>query len=228
MSGIALRPQVVMFDVVETLASLDPVVDRLAEFGMQRRVWDAWFTRLLRDGMALTATGGYAGFAEVATSALITETRGALTDAQVDYVMAGFGELTAQPDAAAAVRTASEAGMRVFALTNGSASTTQGFLERAGLIDQLEGVLSIDEVRAWKPTPVVYEHALRSAGVAADRAALIAVHSWDLYGARQVGFTTGWCSRLEVEPVKLFGAADVSSPTLDGVVTALAGLPKGD
>lgn len=225
MSGTALRPQVVMFDVVETLASLDPVVERLTEFGMHRRVWNAWFTRLLRDGMALTAAGGYAGFAEVATSALVTETRGVLTDAQVDYVMAGFGELIAQPDAAAAVHTATEAGMRVFALTNGSTATTRGFLERAGLIDDLDGVLSIDEVRAWKPTPIVYEHALRSAEVPANRAAMIAVHSWDLYGARQVGFSTGWCSRLEVEPVALFGAADVTARTLDGVVTALAALP---
>lgn len=46
-----------------------------------RAVLAGWFSRMVPDGMALTAAGGYAGFAEVATSALHTETRCALTDA---------------------------------------------------------------------------------------------------------------------------------------------------
>lgn len=225
--SIRVRPQIVVFDVVETLASLDAVADRLAEFGLDRAVLDGWFTRLLRDGMALTAAGGYAGFAEVASSALHTQTHGALTDAQLAHVVAGFGELAAQPDAAVAVRAAAEAGMRVFMLTNGSAATTRSFLDRAGLAAHVDGVLSIEEVRAWKPAPAVYQHALLSAGVPAERAAMIAVHSWDLFGARQAGLTTGWCSRLEGSPVRLFGAADVAAGTLDAVVTALTALPKG-
>ncbi|MFN2561067.1 MAG: hypothetical protein ABR571_07225 [Jatrophihabitans sp.] len=38
------------------------------------------------------------------------ETRGAPSKAQLGYVVAGFGELTAQPDAVAAVRAAGQAG----------------------------------------------------------------------------------------------------------------------
>ncbi len=103
------RPQVVVFDVVETLASLDPVADRLAEHSLDRSVLAGWFTRLLRDAMALTAAGGYAGFAEVAAAALLAETHGELSPAQLKRVVAGFGELTAQPDAVEAVRAAREA-----------------------------------------------------------------------------------------------------------------------
>lgn len=219
------RPQVLIFDVVETLASLDPVADRLAEQGLYRTVLASWFTRLLRDAMALTAAGGYAGFAEVASSALHAETRGELSDAQLAYVVAGFGELTAQPDAVAAVRAAREAGLRVFTLSNGATATTQGFLERAGIADDVEAVLSIDDVRAWKPAPIVYRHALAHARVPAGQAALVAVHSWDLYGARQVGLTTGWCSRSEDTPTPLFGTAHIIADTLDAVVHGLAALP---
>ncbi len=220
-----VRPEVVVFDVVETLASLDAVADRLAELGLDRAVLAGWFTRMLRDGMALTAAGGFAGFAEVAASALHTETRGALTDAQSDRVVAGFGELAPHPDAVAAVRAAREAGLRVFTLSNGAAASTRAFLERAGIADDVEAVLSIDDVRAWKPAPVVYEHALAHAGVPAERAALVAVHSWDLYGARQVGMTTGWAPRLEGAPTPLFGSADVVGDTLDALIGALATLP---
>jgi 2-haloacid dehalogenase len=220
-----LRPKVVLFDVVETLASLAPVAGRLAEHGLDGGVLTRWFTRLLRDGIALTAAGGYAGFAEVATSALHAETRGALTDGEVQRVVGAFGELVPQPDAVVAVRAAREAGMRVFTLSNGAAASTQGFLERAGVADVVERVLSINEVRAWKPTRAPYEYAVREAGVTADRMALVAVHSWDIYGARRAGLTTGWCPRLEGAPTEVFGAADVTADALDGVVTGLAALP---
>jgi len=56
-----VRPDVVVFDVVETLASLDEVAALLAEYGLGRSMLTGWFTRLPRDGMALTIAGGFAG-----------------------------------------------------------------------------------------------------------------------------------------------------------------------
>lgn len=219
------RPAVVVFDVIETLASLDPVAARLQRHGLDRPVLASWFTRLLRDGMAITSAGGYARFVEVAASALRAETRGALSDDEIAHVVGGFTELTPQPDAAAAIRGAADAGMRVFTLSNGAATSARDFLDRAGVVDMVDAVLSIDEVQAWKPSPAPYELAVRTAGVPPDRVAMVAVHSWDIYGAGQAGLTTGWCPRLEGAPTGLFGAAHVTADTVAGVVAALAGLP---
>jgi len=69
-----------------------------------------------------------------------------------------------------------------------------------------------------------YELAVREAGVPADRVALVAVHSWDVHGARQVGLTTGWCPRLEGEQTPVFAPADITADTLDGVIAGLAAL----
>ncbi|MFN2561068.1 MAG: hypothetical protein ABR571_07230 [Jatrophihabitans sp.] len=44
----------------------------------------------------------------------------------------------------------------MFTLSNGAAATTEGFLERAGMAGEVEAVLSVDDVRAWKPGPVGY------------------------------------------------------------------------
>lgn len=226
MTGPArVRPDVIVFDVVETLASLDVVQTHLAAQGLPPGVLSAWFTRILRDAMALTLAGDYAGFADVAASALHAETRGGLTDPQVQAVVAGFGQLTPQPDAVAAVRGARQAGARVFTLSNGAAATTQAFLDRSGLAPYVERVLSIEQARAWKPSRAPYELALRAAGVPPERVALVAVHSWDIHGAHAAGLTTGWCPRLEGEPTPVFTPADVSAPTLDGVIAALMALP---
>ncbi len=219
-----VRPEVVVFDVVETLASLDAVATRLRELQQPEGLLARWFTRLLRDGMALTAAGSYAGFAEVAASALRAETRRALSDDQIGHAVAGFAELTPQPDAVPALRAAQRAGFRVFTLSNGAAPSTRKFLERAGVADLVERVLSIDDVQAWKPVPAPYEYAVRAAGVSAERIALVAVHSWDVHGAHQAGLTTGWCPRLEGEQTPVFAPADVTADTLDGVIAGLAAL----
>lgn len=219
------RPDVVVFDVVETLASLDVVQAALVDAALPVELLLCWFTRILRDAMALSLAGNYAGFADVAASALHAETRGELTDPQVQTIVAAFRQLTPQPDAAAAVRAASEAGLRVFTLSNGAAATTQDFLERAGLSSYVERVLSIDEVRAWKPAREPYELAVHTAGVAAEKVALVAVHSWDIHGAHAAGLTTGWCPRLESRRTPIFAPADVTAPTLDSVVAALVSLP---
>jgi len=223
-----VRPDVVIFDVVETLATLDTVQTHLAEVGLLPGLLPIWFTRVLRDAMALTLAGDYRGFADVAASALHAETRGALTDAQVEAVVAGFGNLTPQPDAVTAVQAAAEAGARVFTLSNGAADATRSFLDRAGLTASVERVLSIDQARAWKPARAPYELAVDATGVPAERVALVAVHSWDIHGAHAAGLTTGWCPRLEGEPTRAFTPADVSAATLDGVVDALMALPAPD
>jgi 2-haloacid dehalogenase len=190
---------------------LDPVRVRLESIGQPRNVLDAWFARLLRDGMALTLAGAYRPFGEVAASALAAHTRGTLGVDQINYVTAGFGELTAQPDAVAAIEAAVTAGMRVFTLSNGGHAATRAFLDRAGLTDRMEQILSVDDVQAWKPARAAYEYATRAAGVTVGDAALVAVHSWDIEGARPAGHTTGWCSRAEQVRTPIFAEADVSA-----------------
>ena len=226
----AVRPAVVVFDVVETLASLDAVESALVAEGLPDGFLKLWFSRLLRDGFALTAAGAAAGFREVAASSLRAVLAAdpalpGLADDRVDRVLGAFGELTPQPDAVEAVRAARAAGMRVFVLSNGAVDSTRGFLERAGLTGDVDQVLSVDEAGAWKPAAAPYQLAVRRAGVPAARVALIAVHSWDVAGARRAGLATGWTPRLEKEPTAAFGRADVVGDDLVEVVRRFAALP---
>lgn len=63
------HPRIVVFDVVETLISLEPLRSRFVEVGLPGAALEPWFDRLLRDGMALTLAGDYAPFPAVAASA---------------------------------------------------------------------------------------------------------------------------------------------------------------
>jgi len=116
---MAIRPQAVAFDVIETLMPLEPLRERFTAIGLPPHLLELWFTRTLRDGIALAATGDYAPFSEVAVQALRIVSRYQADDTSIAHVLAG---LPAHPDVLPAARMLAAAGVRLACLTNGSVS----------------------------------------------------------------------------------------------------------
>lgn len=220
------KPRAVAFDVVETLVSLDAVAVVLDGLGAGPHALERMFTRMLRDGFALAASGGYKPFAEVADGAL-GAVAPALTAEQRTGVLATFSRLDAHPDARPALERLHRSRVPVAALTNGAAAATAALLERAGLDALVGRVISIDEVQTWKPAPAPYRHAAAVMGVERGRLALVAVHGWDVHGAHRAGLVTGWASRLEGTFPATFDLPDVTGADLVEVVDGLLGLPDG-
>ncbi len=54
-----LRPDVVAFDVLETLFSLEPMRAKLIGLGLPAEALELWFARLLRNAFALDASGTF-------------------------------------------------------------------------------------------------------------------------------------------------------------------------
>jgi len=221
---VSRRPAVVAFDVIETLMSLEPLRARLTDIGQPPGLLEAWYTRTLRDGMALSATGDYVPFSEVAEAALRGLTHYTVSDEQVAAAMAGFGELPAFPDALPAITSLSEAGLRVACLTNGSAYFASSFVTRSGLGALVDRVISVGEVYRWKPAGVVYRYATEVMGTTPDRMALVAAHDWDCHGAKRAGLTTGWVSRKSGGFGAPFAPPDVVGEDLTEVAAKLLAL----
>jgi 2-haloacid dehalogenase len=213
--------QVVAFDVNETLFSLARMRPAFEGAGLDPALVPLWFSRVLRDGFALTAAGGFTTFRQLAASALRDV---AQPDVDDEQVLAAFAELEPHPDVEPAFTLLREAGVRMVTLTNGAAALTVGLLERAGLAEYVERCLSVEEVRRWKPAPEPYLYAARECGVAPERIALVAAHAWDCDGARRAGLRTGWVSRLEGRPPEVFARADVEGDDLVEVARGLLAL----
>jgi 2-haloacid dehalogenase len=174
--------------------------------------------------MALSATGDYAPFTDVAESALRGLTSYSISDGQVEWVMAGFSELPAFPDALPAMTALTEAGVRVACLTNGSAYLTSSFINRAGLGSLVDRVVSVGEVYRWKPSKMVYLYAAEVLDVPPSRMALVAAHDWDCHGAKRAGLITGWVSRKSGGYGTPFEPPDVVGEDLADVAAKLLGL----
>jgi 2-haloacid dehalogenase len=208
--------RVVLFDVNETLSDMTPLQHRFEQLGAPPLMFRVWFASVLRDGFALTAAGGYADFGEFADGALrdlfagLHGWRGDPADA-ARHVLEGFGELDLHPDVADGVRRMRAAGLRLATLTNGSAGLTAQLLERAGVRDHFQALLDVSGPRAWKPAAAAYQYALAELGAQPDETMLVAVHPWDVDGARRAGLHAAWLSR---------GVADYPRVMIPPTVTA--------
>ena len=80
-------------------------------------------------------------------------------------------------------------------LTNGSTAIGHELLAQAGIREAFETLLSVEDAGAWKPDPASYAYAARTCGVDAGEMLLVAVHPWDIDGARRAGLSTAWVSR---------------------------------
>ena len=218
------RPAVVAFDVIETLMSLEPLRARLTGIGQPPGLLEAWYTRTLRDGMALSATGDYVSFGDAAETALRALTQYTISDSQVASVMAGWDELPAFPDAVPALESLVQAGVRVACLTNGTSYLTSSFVNRTGLGSLVDRVISVEEVYRWKPAGMVYQYAVSVMNVPNDRMALVAAHDWDCHGAKRAGLTTGWVSRKSGGYGAPFAPPDVTGEDLVEVAAKLLAL----
>ena len=193
------RPSVIVFDVNETLSDLAPMADRFADVGAPRSLAPTWFASVLRDGFALAVHGEQQPFAELARAALRTllpaaELDRGLEDA-VAHVLGGFSELPVHPDVPDGVRALSDAGLRLVTLSNGAVSVAEGLLERAGVRDRFELLLTVEDAGVWKPAAPAYAYAAQRCGVPASELLLVAVHPWDLDGAARAGLSTAWVDR---------------------------------
>lgn len=222
------RPHVIALDIIETVFALEPLAGRFKAVGLPETALRLFFAQLLRDAFALEASGAFKPFKEVAAASLavVMANHGVPAEqTKIQSVLAGFAELAPHPDAAAALERLKAAGLRIVALTNGGAENTQKLLDRAHLAAHVERVISIDEVRRWKPNREVYLHAARSLGVEPARVALIAAHAWDVHGAKQAGLCAAWVKRQDKIYHSAMQAPDVQGGSLTAVAEALIALP---
>jgi 2-haloacid dehalogenase len=218
-----LRPEVVAFDVNETLLDLAPVRAALVEAGEPHSLLGTVFARTLLTGIAAATTGTWCRFRDAFDAALAQESD--LSADQRSRVVQAFGELAPHPDVEPALRRLAAAGIRAVTLTHGSPGVAEAGLARGGITPLVERALSSEVIRAWKPAREVYLWAAGTCGVAPSRMALVAAHGWDVLGAQRAGLTGAWFPRGERTYPAVYDAPHVLADDLADAVDRLLALP---
>ena len=118
-----------------------------------------------------------------------------LTARQKDDLLESYRTLPAFGDVEESLSAFKASGFRLFAFSNGSAEAVETLLAAAGIREQFLGVVSVEELRSFKPNPAVYSHFLRKSGVTGDGAWLISSNPFDVIGAISAGMRAAWVKR---------------------------------
>jgi len=80
-------------------------------------------------------------------------------------------------------------------LSNGTAGSLGTLVQASELAPLINGIWSVDEVDAYKPSPRVYAMAEQRLGLSARHIGFVSSNCWDAIGAQSYGFTTYWINR---------------------------------
>jgi len=103
--------------------------------------------------------------------------------------------LPAFDDVRAGLEQLSKARVKMYAFSNGHPDDIEQLLDNAGIDAHLDGVVSVHEVRTFKPAPAVCRHFLARAGAVPGDTWLISGNSFDICGARAAGMHALWLHR---------------------------------
>ena len=115
-------------------------------------------------------------------------------------------------------------GMRTAILSNGSREMLDAAVVGAGLGSRLDAVLSVDDVRVFKPHPEVYRLACDRLGVRREAICFLSSNAWDAAGAATFGFRVVWVNRFGQAPERLPDAPEAEVATLDPLPALVLGL----
>jgi 2-haloacid dehalogenase len=213
----------VVFDLYGTLLSIDTMRMHVAAAGVPDPApfVAEWRRKQLEYTFLTTLANVYRDFDELTADALAftcAQHDVALTAATQRALTDAWRTMPAHGDVASALQALAAKSIPLAVLTNGTLSSANAALERAGVRALLTEVLSVDSVRAYKPDPRVYALATARFTCAPAEIVFVSSNAWDAWGAASFGLRVAWCNRAR-------GVAETLSPAPEVTLAGLHELP---
>ena len=119
----------------------------------------------------------------------------ALNQKAKDELINAYNNLSTFHDVESSLAILNSTGFRIFALSNGSANTVELLLNNANIRSYFLDIVSVDEIKSYKPNPDVYSHFLTRAEALRENSWLISSNPFDVIGAVSYGMRAAWIKR---------------------------------
>jgi len=222
MKAVAFDAYGTLFDVYSVTALGDALFpgkgDALAQL---------WRLKQLQYSMLRSLMGRHRDFWRLTEDALVYAAKSLGLDLSPDKrarLLEAYLTLTAFPDVKPGLEALKRNGLRLAILSNGEPKMLEAAARNAGIVDLLDAILSVEEVKIFKPSPRVYYLAPEHLQVRPREMGFVSSNGWDVAGAASVGLETFWIQRRAAEPPEELGfTADHTVRT----ITDLAALLRG-
>ncbi len=193
-----IKPELLIFDVNETLLDMSPLKKSINETLKNEWAFDIWFPTLLQYSLVETITENYKDFSEIAEAALkmiAIKLDIKLSEEDIKKTLSPITKLSAYPEVAHSLKILKEKGFKLVALSNGKPQVVSDQLKYAKIHHFFDKVLSVEEVKNYKPHVSTYHCAYSLMNVLPEDTMLIAAHGWDIAGAKRAGIQAAFISR---------------------------------
>jgi len=213
--------EALVFDAYGTLYDPHSVAKRCEQLwpGKGERISQLWRTKQLEYSWLRSLMRRYLPFSAVTRDALgyACDAAGASLSAKEEQtLLEEYRRLAPYPDVLPALGAMRD--YRKAILSNGSPDMLLPLVESSGLAAHFDAVLSVDELKFFKPAPEVYRLAVERFGVEAKAIGFVSSNGWDAAGAKSFGFKVFWINRTGA-PVDALGFPP------DHVIRSLGDLP---
>jgi 2-haloacid dehalogenase len=130
-----------------------------------------------------------------------------LTGDKCARLMEAYLSLKAFPDARPGLEALRAQGLRLAILSNGEPKMLEAAARSAGIGGLLDRIISVEDVKIFKPSPRTYNLGAECLGVHASELGFVSSNSWDVAGAASAGLLTFWIQRSAAEPPEKLGFA---------------------
>jgi 2-haloacid dehalogenase len=118
-----------------------------------------------------------------------------LRDEDRTSLIEAYRSLPPFPDALSAIRSLKAAGFKLAAFSNGVETSLRALLAHSGILPHLDAVISVDDLKTYKPDPQVYRYLAERLGFPLGNTWLASSNGWDAMGAKAAGLRTAWIKR---------------------------------
>jgi 2-haloacid dehalogenase len=203
-----------VFDVYGTLFDVYSVSKACSKYFADSgdHISKLWRQKQLEYCFLRQVMGAYIPFHEITKQALqfaCESLQVSLTDKIAEDLLNAYHFLSPYPEAEEVLQTLKDETLVVF--SNGSPDMLIPLLDNTGLAKYFDYIISVDEVKQYKPSPSAYQHVVNRLNVNREEVLFLSSNTWDIAGAGRFGFQTAWINRtnnvmdfLDVTPDYIF------------------------
>jgi 2-haloacid dehalogenase len=193
-------PDAIGFDIYGTL--VDPLemnehlrpyageqADRFSELWRNKQIEYTFRRGLMRE---------YEDFDVCTRQALVFAARALevnLSEEDREKLIEEYQNLRPFPDVIPGMEAMKSKGQTLVAFSNGVEATARTLLDRAGVLAHLDGVISVDDLKTFKPDPEVYRYLARRLERRLYETWLVSSNTFDVIGANSAGLKAAWIKR---------------------------------
>jgi 2-haloacid dehalogenase len=192
-----------LFDVLSVTALCEQLFP-----GQGAALAQLWRVKQLQYSMMRSLMGRHKDFWRLTEDGLVYACKSLTLELTTDMrrrLLEAYRSLAAFPDVKPGLEALKALDFRLAVLSNGEPNMLEAAARSAGILTLLDHIVSVEEVKIFKPSPRVYNLAPERLSVTNAELGFVSSNSWDAAGAASAGLRTFWIQRSAAEPPEELG-----------------------